>query len=69
MALEKQFDNNEISGANWTSDQSGTPNESETKDVGGCDDMHRHSPSMQGTNPSVPAPEQAIEIAEDGGSK
>jgi hypothetical protein len=63
--VEKQFDDNPISGANW-SDSSGPENESNTGDVAGQDDSHAGEYSMQPPNPSVPGPEEAIEIGPDG---
>ncbi len=64
--VEKDFDTNEISGHNWTSDQSGT--EDQIRSMTPAEDQ-MSKPYSHDYSDKVPAPGQAIEIAEDGGAK
>ncbi len=69
--LESYFQDNEISGANWTSDESGTPDQISTGDVMAYDEINKGpAPSMQPpSGGDVPAAGEAIEIGADGGKK
>lgn len=63
------FVDNEISGANWTTDQ-GTVNEANTGDQKAEDQIDSdYTYSMQPPNPSIPAPGKALEIQPDGTGK
>ena len=63
------FQDNEISGANWTSDQKCVDVASTTDQPADDQIDAGHTPGMQPPNPSVPAPGQALEIQEDGSGK
>ncbi len=64
--VDSQFDKNEITGASWTSDQSGT--EDQIHSMTPAEDQ-MNEPYSHDYSDKVPAPGQAIEIGADGGAK